>query len=240
MAEDPVVSSIEVDCLQRADTSLPESDSSSPGDQHDMDQMEAVARRLSVQVGAPWGIDRIDGSFDDGDLTGKGVRVYVVDDGVQGSHDDFGGRVVNGHTVRAASVARVQSSECPHTPHGTHVASTVGGLKHGVAKDVTIVPAFACFKIPCSDGRTECSYSSDISANLECAPPRPRLRPPPPPPPPPPPTRRPPWHRLRATATPHGLAATGARPPQRPSHPRCCRWALTDCAAHPKARCVAT
>ena len=51
MAEDPAVSSIEVDCLQRADTSLPESDSSSPGD-HDMDQVEAAARRLSVQVGA--------------------------------------------------------------------------------------------------------------------------------------------------------------------------------------------
>ena len=63
-------------------------------------------------MGAPWGIDRIDtnggtidGSFDDGDLTGKGVRVYVVDTGVLGSHDDFGGRVVPGHTVRAAPVA---------------------------------------------------------------------------------------------------------------------------------------
>ena len=152
MAEDPAVSSIEVDCLERADTSLTESDSSSPGD-HDM-------RRLSVHAGAPWGIDRIDtkgepvvniggwptqlpsapqrsrsyrlplapsslalptggaidSEYDDGDLTGTNVRVYIVDTGVQGSHDDFGGRVVNGNTVRAASVARVQSSECPHTP----------------------------------------------------------------------------------------------------------------------------
>ena len=109
MAEDPAVSSIEVDCLQRVDTSLPEgpeSDSSSPGD-HDLDHM-AVARRLSVQVGAPWGIDRIDtnggktdGKYDDGNLKGKGVRVYIVDNGVQGSHLDFGGRVVDGHTVRA-------------------------------------------------------------------------------------------------------------------------------------------
>ena len=58
----------------------------------------------------------IDNEYDDGDLTGTNVRVYIVDTGVQGSHDDFGGRVVNGNTVRAASVARVQSSECPHTP----------------------------------------------------------------------------------------------------------------------------
>eukprot|EP00964_Phaeocystis_antarctica_P013099 scaffold7180_cov64-Phaeocystis_antarctica.AAC.1 len=40
----------------------------------------------------------IDGEYDDGDLTGSNVRVYIVDTGVQGSHDDFGGRVVNGHT----------------------------------------------------------------------------------------------------------------------------------------------
>ena len=107
MAKDPAVTSIEVDCLQRADMSLPESDDFSPGE-HDIDQVEAVARRLSVHVGVPWGIDRIDtngrptdNNYDDGDLTGKGVRVYIVDTGVQGSHDDFGGRVVNGHTVRA-------------------------------------------------------------------------------------------------------------------------------------------
>ena len=66
MAKDPAVSSIEVDCLcslERADMSLPESDDSFPGDQHDTRdryQVEGVARRLSVHVGAPWGIDRID------------------------------------------------------------------------------------------------------------------------------------------------------------------------------------
>ena len=76
MEEDPAVKFIEYDCLQTP---------------------------LATYPGAPWGLDRIDGadddSFDDGDLTGTGVRVYVVDDGVQGSHVDFGGRVVSGHTV---------------------------------------------------------------------------------------------------------------------------------------------
>ena len=59
MAKDPAVSSIECDCLQRADMSLTESDDSSPGD-HDTNQVEAVDRRLSVHAGAPWGLDRID------------------------------------------------------------------------------------------------------------------------------------------------------------------------------------
>ena len=151
------------------------------------------------------------------------MRVYIVDTGVQGSHDDFGGRVVNGHTVTAAPVAapprirppaiipRVPGSQhraltthhrsppIPATPspqslerdecascqavngilpadgtgcdgHGTHVASTVGGLKHGVAKNVTIVPAFSCFKLSCGDGTYLCGSGADIAANLECAP----------------------------------------------------------------------
>ena len=108
MAKDPAVSSIEVDCLQRADVLLPDSNDSSPGAHDTTSDLYEVGRKLSVQVGAPWGLDRIDtngrpidNNYDDGDLTGKGVRVYIVDTGVQGSHDDFGGRVVNGHTVRA-------------------------------------------------------------------------------------------------------------------------------------------
>ena len=110
MAEDPAVDSIEVDCLERADMSLP----GTP------DLEEAVARRLTVHDGAPWGLDRIDGvddnSYDDGDLGGQGVRVYVVDTGIQGSHVDFGGRVVNGHTVRAAPVAACKGSSRPCYP----------------------------------------------------------------------------------------------------------------------------
>ena len=55
-----------------------------------------------------------DGSYDDGDMTGKGVRVYIVDTGVQGSHVDFTGRVVNGHTVGALLVAA--HIRRPHSP----------------------------------------------------------------------------------------------------------------------------
>ena len=71
--------------------------------------------------------------------------------------------------------------------HGTHVASIVGGLDHGVAKEVTLVPAFSCFSLLCFDGRRRtCGNRNDVRANLEYVP--------------------------RPPAPPRGLAATGSRP----------------------------
>ena len=110
--------------------------------------------------------------------------------------------------------------------HGTHVASSVGGLNYGVAKNVTLVPAYSCFKFRCSDGTYRCGRTSDIRANLECDAPRPRPR-------------------AHHSVPPLPLATFQppvlARPQRRAAlRPGCCRWVLTDCAAHPEARCVAT
>ena len=62
MATDPAVFSVEYDCYSSyrdISSSLPERGDSLPG--HDsLDLYDEVARRLSVQVDAPWGIDRID------------------------------------------------------------------------------------------------------------------------------------------------------------------------------------
>ena len=60
MAEDPAVGSIECDCLERADMSLPQGNDPFPSDPGTPDLDEAVARRLTVHDRAPWGIDRID------------------------------------------------------------------------------------------------------------------------------------------------------------------------------------
>ena len=65
MATDPAVFSVEPDCYRHINSSLPESGDSSPG-QDSPDLYDEVARRLSVQVEAPWGIDRID---TDGELS---------------------------------------------------------------------------------------------------------------------------------------------------------------------------
>jgi subtilisin family serine protease len=93
-----------------------------------------------TQTGATWGIDRIDQA----NLplsttfsylnTGVGVRAYIVDTGILLTHTDVVGRAVTGYD---AITAGGTATDCHG--HGTHVAGTVGGTLHGVAKAATLV-----------------------------------------------------------------------------------------------------
>ena len=62
--------------------------------------------------------------------TGDGVDVYVIDSGIRKDHVDFSGRV---NDLWSAFDYFDDDGG-----HGTHVASTIGGERFGVAKDVTI------------------------------------------------------------------------------------------------------
>ena len=86
-----------------------------------------------------WGIDRIDQR----DLplnnsytypnTASNVRAYIIDTGIRITHTDFGGRAIWGTNT----VGDGNNTDCHG--HGTHVAGTVGGTAHGVAKGVSLV-----------------------------------------------------------------------------------------------------
>lgn len=93
-----------------------------------------------------WGLDRIDqtsttldNSFTYPDRAGAGVRVYVMDTGVQAGLAGFGGRVVAGYDALAGLREPNQSgSDC--NGHGTGVAGVVASSVYGVAKSATVVP----------------------------------------------------------------------------------------------------
>ncbi|MET7515222.1 S8 family serine peptidase [Streptomyces sp. NPDC005480] len=88
-----------------------------------------------------WGLDRIDQADTAGDKkytypdsAGDGVTAYVIDTGVRISHKDFGGRASYGFDA----VDNDDSAD-DGNGHGTHVAGTIAGDAHGVAKKAKIV-----------------------------------------------------------------------------------------------------
>nr|WP_242438553.1 S8 family peptidase [Streptomyces sp. CB00455] len=96
----------------------------------------------STQDNPPsWGLDRIDQTATAGDKKytypdagGEGVTAYVIDTGVRITHKDFGGRAEHGFDA----VDNDQSAD-DGNGHGTHVAGTIAGQSHGVAKKAKIV-----------------------------------------------------------------------------------------------------
>ncbi len=100
---------------------------------------DGIARAVTTQTGATWGIDRIDQrSGTDGSFTytntGAGVTAYIIDTGIETSHPDFGGRA----TVGVDEIGDGRNGiDC--NGHGTHVSGTVGGSTYGVAKAVSLV-----------------------------------------------------------------------------------------------------
>ena len=88
-----------------------------------------------------WGLDRVDQTETAGDSkytypdgAGEGVTAYVIDTGVRVSHQDFGGRAAHGFDA----VDNDDSAD-DGNGHGTHVAGTIAGTAHGVAKKAKIV-----------------------------------------------------------------------------------------------------
>ncbi|MFD9014567.1 S8 family serine peptidase, partial [Streptomyces sp. NPDC059552] len=102
-------------------------------------------KKFTIKASQPnppsWGLDRIDQTaqagdkkYDYPDAAGEGVTAYVIDTGVRTTHKDFGGRATSGFDA----IDNDDSAD-DGNGHGTHVAGTIAGTAHGVAKKAKIV-----------------------------------------------------------------------------------------------------
>jgi len=102
-----------------------------------IEQDQVVGITASQSPTPAWGIDRIDqralplNSTFNFTATGAGVSAYVIDTGIVPNHPDFGGRAAVAYDATGGD-----GVDCHG--HGTHVAGTVGGTAHGVAKGVAV------------------------------------------------------------------------------------------------------
>ena len=98
-----------------------------------------------------WSLDRIDQRVStlndefspEGD--GADVNAYVVDTGLNSSHQDFTGRIGTGRNFYGTDAdGDTSTDDC--NGHGTHVASSLAGSTYGVAKKATVIPirVFGC------------------------------------------------------------------------------------------------
>lgn len=100
---------------------------------------ETVFSIMGSQDSVTWGLDRVDGSLDSNyvydDSAGAGVRIYIVDTGIDATHREFGSRVADGFDSFGENL---DQTDCHG--HGTHVAAIAAGSYYGVAKSATLVP----------------------------------------------------------------------------------------------------
>jgi subtilisin family serine protease len=114
-----------------------------------------------VQSDPPnWGLDR----SDQADLPldqkynfntkAENVNAYIIDTGINTAHNDFGGRA----SVGTDTVGDGQNGQdC--NGHGTHVAGTVGGAEHGIAKGVKL---FAVRVLDCQGSGTNAGVIAGV------------------------------------------------------------------------------
>ncbi|MGW0772334.1 S8 family peptidase [Streptomyces sp. NPDC002835] len=103
-------------------------------------EQNSTVRLNDTQPNATWGLDRIDqrdlplSKTYTYDTSASNVNAYIIDTGIRTSHSEFGGRA----SVGTDTVGGGQNGQdCQG--HGTHVAGTVGGRNHGVAKSVNLI-----------------------------------------------------------------------------------------------------
>ncbi|HLD89107.1 MAG TPA: S8 family peptidase [Candidatus Nanoarchaeia archaeon] len=109
-----------------------------------------------------WGIDRVDGELSWSTATGAGVKVAVIDTGIDIAHPDLKNNVKGG--VNFVATARNYKDD---NGHGTHVAGIISSENNGIGV-VGVSPKASLYAVKVLD-RTGSGYYSSIIAGLQWA-----------------------------------------------------------------------
>ncbi|MEH6420557.1 S8 family serine peptidase [Pseudomonas sp. CGJS7] len=126
----------------------------------------------SVKARDTWDADR-NGVLDTGAATGAGIKVCVIDSGINKNHEDFAGIAITGAVSGTGSAAAWDVDTCGH---GTHVAGTIAAANNGVGV-VGVSPGKVSLHIVkifgtspgTNNGSAQCamSFSSNLVAAAE-------------------------------------------------------------------------
>lgn len=129
-------------------------------------RIEANKVVRTAETPPSWGLDRVDqrslpldAAFAVDARWGGGVTVYIVDTGINLGHAEFAGRLLSGHDV-----VNIGGNADDCNGHGTHVAGTVAGATHGVARAARLVPVRV---LDCLGGGTTAGVISGIDWVIE-------------------------------------------------------------------------
>ncbi len=111
----------------------------------------------------PWGVDRIDADLTNG--TGAGVKVCVVDTGIDKDHPDLQKNIVGGKNFVAKGAVVDPAKWDDDNGHGTHVAGTIAAVDNtvgvvGVAPQASLLAAKVL-------NRQGSGYISDVIAGID-------------------------------------------------------------------------
>lgn len=111
----------------------------------------------SLRSEIPWGIARVNASAAWAFTEGAGVKVAVVDTGINYNHKDLADNYAGGYNAINPSATPLDDQG-----HGTHVAGTIAAVKNGTGV-VGVAPKAKLYAVKVLGGDGSGSYSSIIS-----------------------------------------------------------------------------
>jgi subtilisin family serine protease len=108
----------------------------------------------------PWGIDRVDAELSWGNSTGNGVKVAVVDTGIDFKHPDLAANVKGGVSFVTGSRGYMDDNG-----HGTHVAGTIAAANNDIGV-VGVAPDAWLYGVKVLD-KTGSGWLSDVIAGID-------------------------------------------------------------------------